>query len=557
MRFKYVFRRGLKIDEVEDLRKRGIWTGKKSGCSRLSWRRKGTRVERCPTNTWNRGVSSGFHAGACNGLWFQGAGRSATKKTSRLPERRYRICSFPQANWKSRLECSLILTLPWRYSMHRISWSIRLLVAVVLSIGTVVAQQAPATGIWNDRILTTVPKGVVPTSDHWDSWISITPDLSTFAYSSRFRSGDYWREAIVIGDQRGPEYIFASRPVVSPDGKHVAYIGASRENDVQGFPAFLVLGKSRVQVQIKDTLLGPQWIPKFSPDSKKLAFMTERPSGKYSIGVINVDGHSTTGEDLAVQWGPEFRGTDAPVWSPDSSRVAYAAAREKDEWVVVVGTEPVASFQDATGVAFSPDGKIAFVASDGKKRFIVLGTEQQATFDQVTAPFFQPDGTLVYAACDTGKYFLMTEKVRSELPHAGKRSCGSLFWNPSTEGVVVTADGKRITHWYREPKKQIMTLRGRQARVSPNAYRMVINGVPGPYFTRVSRPAIHAETGTYAYTAQQNERGRQKFYVVTARGSSPPYEGVQWEPRISEDGATAGYVALIKNQLWWKVLRLK
>lgn len=423
--------------------------------------------------------------------------------------------------------------------MQGTSWSTPLLVSVVLSVGTV-AQQAPATGVWNERVLTTVPKGVAPTSYAWDSWVSVTSDLSTFAYAGRFRSGDRWREAIVLGNQRGPEHIYAGRPVVSPDGKHLAYIAVWQTND--DLPAFLVFGKSRVQVQIKDRTLGPAWIPVFSPDSKKLAFMAERPSGKYSIGVVNVD-VDTTGEELLVKWGPEFIGMDAPVWSPDSSHVAYAAPRKKDEWVVIVGTEPGASFQDATGVAFSPDRKIAFVASDGKKRFIVLGTEQRPAFDQVTAPFFQPDGTLVYAACDTGEHFLMIGQVRSELPHAGKRPCGSLYWNPSNEGVVLSADGKRITHWYREDatgKKQ----------------RIVINGVPGPYFNRVSRPTIHAETGRYAYTAQPDGTGR-KFRVVTARGFSPTYEGVQWNPRISENGATAGYVALIKNQLWWKVAPLK
>lgn len=73
---------------------------------------------------------------------------------------------------------------------------------------------------------------------------------------------------------------------------------------------------------------------------------------------------------LSVTWGPEFVDLDQPRWSPNSSAVAYAGARSRDEWVVVVGTEPRATYRDVTGVTFRPDGTLAYIASDGSKHFM-------------------------------------------------------------------------------------------------------------------------------------------------------------------------------------------
>jgi hypothetical protein len=178
--------------------------------------------------------------------------------------------------------------------------------------------------------------------------------------------------------------------------------------------------------------------------------------------------------------------------------------------------------------AFRSDGTVAFRASDGKKWFIVVGGERQPSFDDVSAPFFRVDGTLVYGASDGGKHFVVMGQSRSELPHAAK-------------GVVASADGQRITYWYWE------------GDVKKKKGRMVINGKPGPYFEALSRPAINPETGTYAYTGVNG----RKSQVVMPLGASPTYDGAQWLPRIREDGSVAGYVALIKDQLWWKVDRLR
>ena len=263
----------------------------------------------------------------------------------------------------------------------------------------------------------------------------------------------------------------------------------------------------------------------FAPDSTKVAFLAERPSGKYAVGVASVAAATT--DALPVQWGPEFDAIDRPAWAHDSATWSYAAARSRSEWVVMKGDEVVASFVDVSYARFAPDGTLAFRGSDGRKQFIVLGAERQPAFDLVTEPTFRRDGMLVYTASDAGKHFAVVGSSRVALPHAA-------------EGAVASADGKRLTHWYREDR-------------GSDKSRLVVNGVSGRDFVRVSRPSIHAESGLFAYTAQD----RRGFYVVTSRGGASRYDGVLWNPRINDEGTLVAFAALKGNELWWKVEALR
>lgn len=385
------------------------------------------------------------------------------------------------------------------------------------------AAQAPASSVWVERPLGTVPTGCTPRTDQWDNWITITDDLQHHAYLVRCRTGSDMRETFVFDGQRGPEFVWASRGVLSPDGRHLAYIGILRENGA--LPAYLVVGDVRIRMQFKDQHLGPDWYPVFSPDGRKLAFRAERPNGRYAIGILDVEAATkdAAAAERHVVWGPDFLDMDRPTWAPDSSVVGYAGARSNSEWAVMVGADVHALWRDASGVTFSPSGEVVYKATDGVVQFMVKGGQRQASFSTITTPTFRADGTLAYGATDGRRNYVIAGTQKIGAPHA-------------VEGAAVSADGARVLWWYRDDDRRYMVMNGKRSK----------------NFKRVSAAVLHAEAGTFVYTAEDDRR----YYVVTPLGAHD-YDGVLWLPRISPDGTKAAFVALVGNQLAWKVLPLQ
>ena len=122
----------------------------------------------------------------------------------------------------------------------------------------------------------------------------------------------------------------------------------------------------RRQKQLTDNLAVVDWHPCWSPDGKKIAFVSDRV-GDYEIYLMNADG--TGQRDLSCHPGDEFE----PSWSPDGTKIAftgyavpnaicvmYADGSEQkkltnvsDRWRTTDGRSP----------SWSPDGKmIAFCA---------------------------------------------------------------------------------------------------------------------------------------------------------------------------------------------------
>ncbi|TMI89553.1 MAG: hypothetical protein E6H00_09380 [Bacillati bacterium ANGP1] len=77
-------------------------------------------------------------------------------------------------------------------------------------------------------------------------------------------------------------------------------------------------GTDRVQL----TFQGSNYDPVWSPDGRRMAFVSEREGGRggRNVFVMNADGsgeHSVTGS----------AGGDGPTWLPDGRRIAYASKR--------------------------------------------------------------------------------------------------------------------------------------------------------------------------------------------------------------------------------------
>jgi Tol biopolymer transport system component len=122
--------------------------------------------------------------------------------------------------------------------------------------------------------------------------------------------------------------IFTGMPSVSPDGKWIAFAGQlnrGRTYDQSQNSIWLLDLTNGIEHSLEPT---PQQgrAPSWSPDSKRLAFESNRGSllGRYAVFIVNSDG---TGLQQITDY--ELNATH-PVWSPDGQKLAFAA---RDGWL--------------------------------------------------------------------------------------------------------------------------------------------------------------------------------------------------------------------------------
>ncbi len=243
-------------------------------------------------------------------------------------------------------------------------------------------------------------------------WLTAAPGINTFpAWSPDgrrilFVSGRQGSPQIYVmkGDGSGQKKLTSppgesTVPVWSPDGRRIAFV-STRD---QGVPEFYVMnadgskqkrltkpepyvanafsrGEQRLEaggILLRPGVLHPAW----SPDGKRIAFVTRVGRAEQSIQVVNADGSGRA--RLATGY--------APAWSPDGQRVAFVVARVGDAQIYVMNTDG-SSLKRLTPLGvnllptWSPDGRhIAFLASrDGGLGLYVMnadGSGQQRLAD--------------------------------------------------------------------------------------------------------------------------------------------------------------------------------
>jgi dipeptidyl aminopeptidase/acylaminoacyl peptidase len=131
------------------------------------------------------------------------------------------------------------------------------------------------------------------------------------------------------------EFVFLSRPRISPDGKQIAYVATEIEKRTHSYRSAIWMvpaagGQARRVTAEPANAVDPVW----SPDGKFLAFLSEREGevsrasgteqkrlgkGKAQIWLLPTDG----GEARQLTF--LSHGASAPVWSPDGRLVAFTA----------------------------------------------------------------------------------------------------------------------------------------------------------------------------------------------------------------------------------------
>src|SRR6185503_4941655 len=117
----------------------------------------------------------------------------------------------------------------------------------------------------------------------------------------------------------------ASGPRISPDGRYVAYTVQETNWEDNAFEteiwiAVVATGERYQLTNAKKSSAAPQW----SPDSKRLAFASDR-DGKRQIYLISPTG----GESLQLT--SVETGVNSFNWSPDGRRIAFTAAEAESK----------------------------------------------------------------------------------------------------------------------------------------------------------------------------------------------------------------------------------
>ena len=191
--------------------------------------------------------------------------------------------------------------------------------------------------------------------------------------------------------------------------------------------------------------------PDWSPDGRKIAFVSGRNGGASQIHLMDVDGKNL----IRLTDGPGEK--SHPDWSPDGGKIAFTVYDWVDHIAVMDadGHDRERLEDQARQPSWSPDGQtIAFVSSrDGGNRaggneIYVIGADGQGlkrvTHDLVgqQSPSFSPDGQRIahYAPHEGFRHIYVVE--------ADGRNLKRLTHNEENHwGPAWSPDGQTIAYW--------------------------------------------------------------------------------------------------------------
>jgi len=159
-------------------------------------------------------------------------------------------------------------------------------------------------------------------------------------------------------------------PAWSPDGRRIAFVSTRNGNNEEIY----LMNRDGADVVRLTYDPGRDGWPTWSPDGGQIAFQSER-SGDFQIYVMNADGSGQrpiTDDPTRARW---------PDWSPDGTRITFTSRRvgyttkifvmNADGSNVRVISDPNGPYDDRYST-WSPDGRITFVSdqpapSDGTR----------------------------------------------------------------------------------------------------------------------------------------------------------------------------------------------
>jgi TolB protein len=199
-------------------------------------------------------------------------------------------------------------------------------------------------------------------------------------------------------------------PSWSPDARAVAYTSYVPVPDI--FISYLYRGVRENPTKRQ----GSNFLPVFSPDGTRMAFMSNR-DGNPEIYVMNVDGSGVR------RLTNHPAGDSSPTWSPTGTQVAFTSDRSGTPQIYLVGADGLnlrrltnESYADRPTWSPPPFNEIAFAARTGpgydiKIYDLASGMTRQITFGEGTneSPAYAPNGRhIAFSSTRAGRWQIFT-----------------------------------------------------------------------------------------------------------------------------------------------------
>jgi hypothetical protein len=379
---------------------------------------------------------------------------------------------------------------------------------------------------------------------HWYESIGrleLNPN-GTFAYAA-IRAG----EAMVVRDGReGEPCRSVGALVYSRDGKYLAYparqaddrwtmmvngseaatyeqVAQAVRDSATGRLAYTALDGDSWRL-VLDGTPGPGWneidLPRFDGNGQ-LVYAARRGDVWWAMGGDSswpspgkIGGPILTGDNGDAAWvavdsgrarlvrngrpGPARDFLFGLAATPDLGTVA-CAARNGEQWLVLVNDSPVARSAGLPPIQVAPNGRVAaaIVREDGRQAMFVDGREERPHAG-VSEPIFSPDGThLAYAVRDGGLLAVVLDSDQQRYYEAVIR----LEFGPGS---------KRFAY----------------AALRSGRWCVVLDGEEGPWFDAIiDSPSFFSPDGSrFAYAALD---GSARFIFTDGRRLEPSWDGIR------------------------------
>ncbi len=309
---------------------------------------------------------------------------------------------------------------------------------------------------------------------------------------------------------------WVSDPQISPDGTEALYTvkTVSPEDRDKKYKVQVYMAKDGHGLPFT---FGPNsdTTPRWSPDGRKVAFVSERGEDKTQLHVIPADG----GEALQIT--SRKGGVGEPVWSPDGRKIAFSALPQEIE----DKAKPKSDVRVITRIRFKFNGRGFLPEKPAQIHVLDVETRQ---ISQITngdydcrEPRWSPDGkTLAFVSARFQGHEYSSIRDIYLVPCEGGAMTKITATDVSLGGISWSPDGKAIAFYGHDDSRKGATV--------PGLCTVPVSGGPVRFLTRESELGVAQSAsgdmgGSPGTPPAWSEDGKHLFFTALERGRTHLY----------------------------------